>query len=52
MGKKYMAENKTRRNVTKNTKQSEIVIMRIFDAPSELVWKAWTEPESLNAPQE
>src|SRR6267143_724660 len=27
-----------------NTK-NEISITRIFDAPGELVWKAWTEPE-------
>ena len=26
---------------------SEIVITRFFDAPRELVWKAWTEPERL-----
>ena len=25
----------------------EIVITRVFDAPRELVWKAWTEPERL-----
>jgi uncharacterized protein YndB with AHSA1/START domain len=25
----------------------EIAITRIFDAPRELVWKAWTEPERL-----
>jgi uncharacterized protein YndB with AHSA1/START domain len=25
----------------------EIVITRIFDAPRELVWKAWTDPEHL-----
>jgi len=25
--------------------QQELVIERIFDAPRELVWKAWTEPE-------
>ncbi len=24
---------------------NEVVITRIFDAPPELVWKAWTEPE-------
>lgn len=24
---------------------NEVVITRIFDAPCELVWKAWTEPE-------
>ena len=39
-----MAENKTR-NVAKNTK--ELVITRIFDAPREFVWKAWTEPERM-----
>jgi uncharacterized protein YndB with AHSA1/START domain len=26
---------------------SEITITRIFDAPRELVWRAWTEPERL-----
>jgi uncharacterized protein YndB with AHSA1/START domain len=25
----------------------EITIARVFDAPRELVWKAWTEPEQL-----
>jgi uncharacterized protein YndB with AHSA1/START domain len=25
----------------------EITITRVFDAPRELVWKAWTEPERL-----
>lgn len=28
-------------------KQRELVITRIFDAPRELVWKAWTEPERV-----
>ncbi|HEY3251392.1 MAG TPA: SRPBCC domain-containing protein [Ignavibacteria bacterium] len=27
------------------TEKNELVITRIFDAPRELVWKAWTEPE-------
>ncbi len=27
------------------TCEDEIVIMRLFDAPRDLVWKAWTEPE-------
>jgi uncharacterized protein YndB with AHSA1/START domain len=27
--------------------ERELVITRIFDAPRELVWKAWTEPEHL-----
>jgi uncharacterized protein YndB with AHSA1/START domain len=25
----------------------ELVITRVFDAPRELVWKAWTEPERM-----
>jgi len=25
----------------------ELFITRIFDAPGELLWKAWTEPESV-----
>ena len=25
----------------------ELVITRVFDAPRELVWKAWTEPERI-----
>jgi uncharacterized protein YndB with AHSA1/START domain/predicted enzyme related to lactoylglutathione lyase len=34
---------------TKTTKQgkSELFITRVFDAPRELVWKAWTEPERM-----
>jgi uncharacterized protein YndB with AHSA1/START domain len=28
-----------------DTSDREIVISRVFDAPRELVWKAWTEPE-------
>jgi len=28
-------------------KTSDMVITRVFDAPVELVWKAWTEPERL-----
>jgi uncharacterized protein YndB with AHSA1/START domain len=27
--------------------EGEVVITRIFDAPLELVWKAWTEPERV-----
>src|ERR1700694_3641082 len=29
------------------TSDQDIVITRVFDAPRELVWKAWTEPERL-----
>lgn len=28
-------------------KENEILITRIFDAPRELVWKAWTDPEHV-----
>ena len=35
-----MAKN----NLGESTKQ-ELVIIRVFDAPRQLVWKAWTEPE-------
>ncbi len=27
--------------------KEEIIITRTFDAPRELVWKAWTDPESM-----
>ncbi len=40
-----MAGKKARSGVSKNTKG--LVITRIFDAPRELVWKAWTEPERM-----
>jgi uncharacterized protein YndB with AHSA1/START domain len=42
-----MAEIKARSNVEKNTKERELVITRIFDAPREKVWKAWTDPERV-----
>jgi uncharacterized protein YndB with AHSA1/START domain len=28
-----------------STAERELVITRVFDAPRELVWKAWTDPE-------
>lgn len=30
-----------------DTSVGELVITRVFDAPRELVWKAWTEPERI-----
>ena len=33
-------------NMGQSTDQ-ELIITRVFDAPRELVWKAWTEPERL-----
>ena len=34
-----------RSSITVNEIERELVITRTFDAPRELVWKAWTEPE-------
>jgi uncharacterized protein YndB with AHSA1/START domain len=30
-----------------NTNSKELTVTRIFDAPRELVWKAWTDPKLL-----
>lgn len=32
-------------NTTVNLETRDLVITRVFDAPVELVWKAWTDPE-------
>ncbi|MFZ2540259.1 MAG: SRPBCC domain-containing protein [Gallionella sp.] len=34
-------------NIAPSTADREMVITRTFDAPRELVWKAWTEPGHL-----
>jgi uncharacterized protein YndB with AHSA1/START domain len=34
-------------NLSTEPEDREFVISRIFDAPRDLVWKAWTEPERL-----
>ena len=34
-------------NDTMTEKARELVITRVFDAPRDLVWKAWTEPERI-----
>jgi uncharacterized protein YndB with AHSA1/START domain len=31
--------------MTDNVQKRDLVITRVFDAPVELVWKAWTDPE-------
>jgi len=31
----------------RHSTERELVIQRVFDAPRELVWKAWTEPERV-----
>ena len=32
---------------TTNVKKEDLIVTRIIDAPLELVWKAWTEPEQV-----
>jgi len=34
-------------SLTANTADREIVISRVFDAPRELVWDAWTDPKQV-----
>lgn len=36
-----------RNSDTMTTNERELVITRVFDAPRDLVWKAWTEPERI-----
>ncbi len=42
-----MAASNRGSNVVAKAGESEIVITRVFDAPRDLVFKAWTEPERL-----
>ena len=42
-----MAASNRGSNVTAQVGESEIVITRVFNAPRDLVFKAWTEPERL-----
>ena len=37
----------TRNSPATTSTERELVITRVFDAPRELVWKAWTEPEHI-----
>ena len=32
---------------TTNTRKEQLIVTRIIDAPVELVWKAWTEPDQV-----
>jgi hypothetical protein len=32
-------------NIRANVEKRDLVITRLFDAPIEVVWKAWTDPE-------
>jgi uncharacterized protein YndB with AHSA1/START domain/DNA-binding transcriptional ArsR family regulator len=48
--KKNIAQNDMERRSTmahQNTKRKEVTITRLFDAPRELVFKAWTDPKQL-----
>ncbi len=38
---------KTTNNAVVNSADREIVLSRVFKAPRELVWKAWTDPERV-----
>jgi uncharacterized protein YndB with AHSA1/START domain len=40
-------ENRTIKKFTVNREAREITMERIFDAPRELVWKVWTNPELI-----
>ena len=37
----------TRNSPATTSTERELIIERVFDAPRELVWKAWTEPEQV-----
>jgi uncharacterized protein YndB with AHSA1/START domain len=34
-------------NPSKASKKHDLVFTRVFDAPLEIVWKAWVEPERV-----
>lgn len=42
-----MAESNTRSSAGVQDMEREFVITRVFDAPRELVFKAWTEPKHM-----
>jgi len=42
-----MAESGTRSSAAARAGEQEFVITRVFDAPRELVFKAWTEPKHM-----
>ena len=37
----------TKNNPPQASKTRDLIITRVFDAPIELVWKAWTDPEHV-----
>jgi uncharacterized protein YndB with AHSA1/START domain len=42
-----MSESHAGTSAAMNTEDREIAITRVFDAPRELVWKAWTDPQQV-----
>jgi uncharacterized protein YndB with AHSA1/START domain len=42
-----MAGNKPGTSAGLNTVGREIVLTHVFDAPRELVWNAWTDPQQV-----
>ena len=42
-----MAASKEGASLTANTTERGILATRVFDAPRDLVWKVWTEPEHI-----
>jgi uncharacterized protein YndB with AHSA1/START domain len=53
LGRRDMKRERERRNVMARTQtidksvKGELVITRVFDAPRELAWKAWTDPDQI-----
>jgi uncharacterized protein YndB with AHSA1/START domain len=43
----FLHEFRQRRDIMLSRNERKLVITRIFDAPPELVWKAWTDPELI-----
>jgi uncharacterized protein YndB with AHSA1/START domain len=42
-----MSNSNAKSNEATGTKEKDLVITRTFDAPRDLVWKAWSEPERM-----
>jgi hypothetical protein len=42
-----MAANKAAASPAPDTADREVVFSRVFDAPRELVWDAWTDPKQV-----
>lgn len=42
-----MVESKAQSEIKSDIEKGGLMITRVFDAPRELVWKTWTEPEGV-----